>query len=448
MNNDPTYELTMVSELRAEVPEPDNARLATGRALLISKATKPERTRAIHIARPGFLVPALAVTAAAAVAITYALSPGSATSPAKQVSQGRSTTPASVKVNLGGPGAAVQTTADPVTATLTAETDTTAASVLDEAAQASGSGNVQLVNGWPTAPYWHILSQQTNSSCPGQVVTSNSWLGKDGTAVDGTEIAGSQSSDPTSSCAGPTGYYPVGGTPAGVFIGGQLYSWAQFAALPTDPAKLWPLLEADANVGVSPGKGGLDWTYTTVVMALTGDPISPAMRVALYKVMEEFPRVHVTGKYTDSLGRTGTAITFSAPSVGSITDVIDTTTGQVLAQINAVQPVQAGCLRAILGGGKDATCAAAGAAVQVFISAGPANTMPLHIARFVMPSVVGDSFAQAQRKLTQTGIGSASLVGAKVPPGGKMPTGTVTAQSPAAGTMATSETMPILTLRS
>jgi beta-lactam-binding protein with PASTA domain len=65
-----------------------------------------------------------------------------------------------------------------------------------------------------------------------------------------------------------------------------------------------------------------------------------------------------------------------------------------------------------------------------------------------MPSVVGDSFAQAQQKLTQTGIGSASLVGAKVPPGGKMPTGAVIAQSPTAGTMVTSETMPTLTLRS
>jgi hypothetical protein len=94
--NDPAYELTMVSELRAEVPEPDDARLATGRALLISKAAKPERTRAIRITRFALLVPALAVTAAVAVAITYALSPGSASPPARQVAQGRSTTPAPV----------------------------------------------------------------------------------------------------------------------------------------------------------------------------------------------------------------------------------------------------------------------------------------------------------------------------------------------------------------
>jgi hypothetical protein len=95
--------------------------------------------------------------------------------------------------------------------------------VLDEAAQASESGNVPLVNGWPTAPYWHTLSQIANSDCPGQVVTSNNWLGKDGTDVAGNEVAaGPTSSDPTSSCdLSPKGYYPVSGTPAGAFIGGQ-----------------------------------------------------------------------------------------------------------------------------------------------------------------------------------------------------------------------------------
>lgn len=382
-------------------------------------------------------------------AVAVAVSGSFGASPAASTAAGAAVKPA-VRVNLGGPGAAVQTTAAPVTTTLTAETDITAASVLNEAAQASGSRNLQLANGWPTAPYWHVLSQQTDASCPGQVVTNNSWLGKDGTTVDGTEVAGPTSSDPTSSCSvSPTGYYPVGGTPAGVFIGGQLYSWTQFAALPTDPAKLWPILRADANVGVAPGKGGMTWTYTTIVGALTSDPLSPAMRVALYKVMEKFPGVHVTGKYTDSLGRTGTAITLSAPNFGSITDVIDVSTGQVLAQLDAAQPAPPGCVPATPGGEPGATCAVStGAKVEVFISAGPANTMPLHIARFAMPSLVGDSFKQAQRELTQVGIGSASLKGAKAPSGSTVPTGMVIAQSPAAGTMVTSETMPTLTLRS
>jgi PASTA domain len=430
--------------LRAEMERVE----ASPRPDLVRDAHQTQRRRQQARRRAG-LAATGCVAAVAAVATVLALQPG-ASRPSTSAATGSSAQAAApVKVNLGGAGAAVQTTAVLVTATFTAETDTTAASVLDEAALASGSGNVQLVNGWPTAPYWHVLSQQTNASCPGQVITSNSWLGKDGTVVDGTEVAGPKSSDPTSSCSvSPTGYYPVGGTPAGVFIGGQLYSWAQFAALPTDPAKLWPLLEADANVGVAPGKGGVTWTYTTIVGALTSDPLSPAMRVALYKVMEKFPGVHVTGTYTDSLGRTGTAITFSAPNFGSITDVIDASTGQVLAQLDAAQPVPPGCVRATVGGEKGATCVVSGTDVQVFISAGPANTMPLHIARFAMPSIVGDSFKQAQRELTQVGIGSASLKGAKVPPGSTVPTGIVIAQSPAAGTMVTSETVPTLTLRS
>jgi hypothetical protein len=402
-----------------------------------------KRRRLAVLAGAGTTAAIVGVAVAVAVTGSFGASPVASTAAGAAVRS-------AVRVNLGGPGAAVQTTAAPVATTFTAETDITAASVLNEAAQASGSGNVQLVNGWPTAPYWHVLSQQTDASCPGQVVTNNSWLGKNGTTVDGTEVAGPKSSDPTSSCSvSPTGYYPVGAVPAGVFIGGQLYSWTQFAALPTDPAKLWPLLKADANVGVAPGKGGMTWTYSTIVGALTSDPLSPAMRVALYKVMEKFPGVHVTGKYTDSLGRTGTAITFSASNFGSITDVIDVSTGQVLAQLDAAQPAPRGCVPATPGGEPGATCVVStGAEAEVFISAGPANTMPLQIARFAMPSIVGDSFKQAQRELTQAGIGSASLKGATVPSGSTVPTGVVIAQAPAAGTMVTSETMPTLTLRS
>ncbi len=38
-------------------------------------------------------------------------------------------------------------------------------------------------------------------------------------------------------------------------IGGEIYTWAQFAALPTDPAALWPILQDDSTVGVAPDKG-------------------------------------------------------------------------------------------------------------------------------------------------------------------------------------------------
>jgi hypothetical protein len=440
--------------LRAEMGRVE----ASPRAGLVREAHERQRRRQQASRRAG-LAATGCVAVVAAVATVVALQPG-ASRPSTSAAS-RSPAPAArVRVGLGGAGTAVQTTAAPVTATFTAEIDTTAASVLDEAARASGSQNVPLVNGWPAAPYWHVLKQQTSSDCPGQVITTNTWVGEDGTEVTGDKVTGPTSSDWSSSCNDPnTGYSPVVGATAGLNIGGQHYSWTEFAALPTDPAKLWPLLQADAKVGVASGKEDLFLTYYTIVTALTSGPVSPAMRVALFKVMEKFPSVHVTGKYTDSLGRTGTAITYNAPKVAdggplvvggaSFTDVIDARTGQVLAQLDAAQAIPAGCVRATVGGEKGATCAVTGADVQVFISAGPASTTPLHLTRLKMPSVVGDSLPQAERELQQAGFRNGlSLKGATFNPRTRMPaTGTVIAQSPAAGAIVTSITTPTLTLR-
>ena len=433
---------------------------ASPRADLVREAHQSQRRRQQARRRGGR---AATVAAAAAVATVVALQPG-ASPPGTSAAPGASArTAAPATANPGGAADGVQTTAAPVTATLTAETNVTVASVLDKAAQASGSGNLQLVNGWPAAPFWHTLSQTTSSSCPGQVITTNTWIGKDGTEVTGDQIAGPSSSNGTSSCYDPnTGYSPVIGTTAGITFGGQQYSWAQFAALPTDPAKLWPILEADANVGpsgtlpgVAPGTERLETTYWWVVHALIFDPISPAMRKALFEVMGKFPSVHVTGTYTDSLGRTGTAITFTAPPPpkgvnyigGSFTDVIDADTGQVLAQLDAAEPVPDGCVRATVGGVKGADCAVSGADVQVFISAGQASSTPLHTSRIAMPSVVGDSVDQAERELERAGFKGWRLTGENFTPR-TQPAGTVIAQSPAAGTAVSSLTAPVLTLRS
>lgn len=154
-----------------------------------------------------------------------------------------------------------------------------------------------------------------------------------------------------------------------------------------------------------------------------------------------------TRKGTDSLGRTGTGISLTAPNYGSTTVVIDSSTGQVLAEFGAAQPVPPGCVRATVGGSKDATCEVSGASTEVFISAGPASTTPLHITKFAMPSVAGDTLAKAQQVLTQLGIESGSLKGAEATTPGHLPTGTVIAQSPAAGTPVTQEEVPTLTIR-
>jgi hypothetical protein len=62
---------------------------------------------------------------------------------------------------------------------------------------------------------------------------------------------------------------------------------------------------------------------------LVETPASPALREALYDVAANIPGVAVNGDYTDSLGRTGTAL-----RLGQETLVIDPASGQVLAWID------------------------------------------------------------------------------------------------------------------
>jgi hypothetical protein len=344
---------------------------------------------------------------------------------------------------------AIPASARPVSYTFTATTDVTAAYVLDKAAQAAQTaraGSMSLVKGWPNATYWHTLSQSTNSACPGQVETSNTWLAKAGFAIGDNTVAGPKSSDSLSACGdgGAVGLYSIAGQPAGVQIGGRIYTWPAFAALPTDPARLWPIIKADANVGVAPGKGGLTFDFQTIGVLLSSDPVSPAMRQALYKALEKIPGVTVAGTYTDSLGRTGTAL-----RLGSWTFVVDSGDGRVLAQLTGAPPVPPGCVRSSLTGGTRATCQVSGASVTVFITAAPAASAPkvkgFSTASFVMPSVIGDTARQAVLVLTKAGIGSVGYKATATRP--SAPAGVVVSQSPAAGTTVAPGTQANITVK-
>jgi hypothetical protein len=343
--------------------------------------------------------------------------------------------------------ATVRVSAPMVTATFIAATDVTAAYVLGKAAQATQTtlaGSVPLVNGWPNATYWHTLSQSGDSSCPGQVVTSNLWLAKAGYAIGENTMTGPKSSDVLSACGGGAnlGVYPIENEPDGVQIGGQIYSWPQFAALPTDPAKLWPIVEADANVGLGPDKGGLTFDFETIGGALATEPVSPGMQEALYQVLERFPGVTVAGTYTDSLGRTGTAL-----SLGSSTLVVDSGTGQILAALGGAPPVPPGCVRSSLTADPHATCEVGGAGVTVYISAGPAASAPkvkgFSTTPFTMPSIIGDTSSQATHALTKAGFGGFTFKGSPGASGH-----VVVAQSPAAGSAVIPGTLATITLGS
>jgi PASTA domain len=397
------------------------------------------------------IIGATAVAAAAAVAAAVVVPLSSSHSGAQPQADSSAKTTAKApatarpKPSESAP-ATVRVSAPRVTATFTATTDVTAVYVLDKAAQAvraTRAGSVPLVHGWPNATYWHTLTQGSDSACPGQVDTNNLWLAQAGYAIGENTTTGPKSSDSLSACGGGAnlGVYPIEGEPAGVQIGGQIYSWPQFAALPTDPAKLWPIVAADANVGVAPGKGGLTFDFQTIGSLLATDPVAPGMQEALYQVLERIPGVTVAGTYTDSLGRTGTAL-----RLGSSTFVIDSGNGQILAELGGAPPVPPGCVRSSLTGDPHATCEVGGASVTVIISAGPAASAPkvkgFSTTPLVMPSVIGDTARQAMQVLMKAGIGGVEIKGSSAGSGGLVAT-----ESPAAGTTVAHGTQATLTLK-
>lgn len=314
----------------------------------------------------------VAAFAAAAAAATVIALPASAPHPAGSPVASAPAKP-TVTAKPRATGSAGSQAAVPVTYSFTAATaDVTAAYVFRQAAEARPNGNASLVNGWPDALYWHTLTESTSSGCPGQVDVSEIWLGK-----SGSEIVRNQTKHPVRAshgnslqCAGgPTANstYPVGSVPAGPMIGGQIYTWSQFAALPTDPAQLQPILEADSKVGVASEKGEpeMNFLFQTITNLLTQDPVSPAMRKALFELSEKIPGVTVSGQYTDSLGRSGTVLTQS----GSGGIVIDTSNGQVLA---TTQPAGSSTIC----DNNDCHQQPYSASATVFVSAGPTNTEP------------------------------------------------------------------------
>jgi hypothetical protein len=291
-----------------------------------------------------------AVAAAAAVIAVPSASPH----PAGGALAGSSAKPTLKARAQPKPSASGHATGSSMTYSITAvNANVTAAYVFAQAAkgaraaQYTPEGNVPLVDGWPNALYWHTLTESTNTGCPGLVNVSQAWLGETGSEIVSNHNNGSAPAGQSASIACGGGLdstanetYPVGGVPTGPMIGGQIYTWAQFAALPTDPGALWPVLQADSTLGVAPYKGipEQDWLYQTIIMTLEQDPVSPAMRVALLADAEKIPGVTVVGKYTDSLGRTGIALRQGSADI----EVIDTSNGQVLADIQPT-PAHQGC---------------------------------------------------------------------------------------------------------
>jgi RNA polymerase sigma factor (sigma-70 family) len=197
--------------------------------------------------------------------------------------------------------------------------------------------------------------------------------------------------------------FTISGSPEQANFGQKSYTWAQLNALPTNPAKLWTILKADEQLPFTSDpaqpKSGESDLFQSIMNTLTDSPTTPALRKALYEDAAKIPGVTVTGKYTDSLGRTGTAL-----HVGLFTMVIDTSNGQVLSSTVA----SAGSIQVC--GDSGCTMQPTYGSTSVYISVGPAYSAP-KVAGGAAPQNVATSVATASPTSVATspaGTGAAS----------------------------------------
>ena len=191
------------------------------------------------------------------------------------------------------------------------------------------------------------------------VSTDNIWMDASGNGVgEGTDSP----AYPIGAPAGNGG----GQLPAIANIGEKSYTWAQLDALPADPAKLWPIVKADEQLPFSSDpalpKSGQSDLFESIWNLVTSEPVPAPLQKALYEVAAKIPGVTVEGQYTDSLGRTGTAL-----HIGLWTMVVDPDTGQILADMQAAGPPVTVC------GATGCTKQKPFASTSVYITAGWAS---------------------------------------------------------------------------
>jgi len=214
-----------------------------------------------------------------------------------------------------------------------------AATVLRNAGKAAGAQQ----GGWPNAAYWHTTSVYETG---GKIYHRDIWIAHHGNSVLEDD--------------GVFGNMTPNNLGSDVFdVGGTGLTWDQLYALPTDPAKLEPVLQSDIK-GAGPNPTAE--LYTVVGDLLRESPAPPALREALYEIAAGIPGVKLVGHYKDALGRTGTAVERDGETL-----VIDPANGELLADISGNPKTGISC-----GGG----CEEYGAA-YMFVSGGPATSAPV-----------------------------------------------------------------------
>jgi hypothetical protein len=354
--------------LERVVPEPP-LELSAARVMAVTATA----TRATS-ARRRWVIPTMSGLAAAAAATAAVIVVPSAVS--RPAAQHPLAGPSANRLVHAKPGttaaapalpASVPTSAPAVTYSIKrAAASVTVLDVLRKAATAVGS-QANPGTGWPAGAYWH--TEQEVISGGKLVSTDNIWTDAAGAGVgEGTGEPPYPLVNPVTNCtAAPAAATNCGGQVLPAAIGEKSYTWAQLDALPTDPAKLWPIVKADEQLPFSSDpalpKSGQSDLFQSIWNLVTSEPVPAPLQKALYEVAAKIPGVTVDGQYTDSLGRTGTAL-----HIGMWTMVVDPDTGQILAMMQAAGPPVTVC--GATGCTQQQT---AGASTMVYITAGWAS---------------------------------------------------------------------------
>jgi len=319
------------------------------------------------------VIGATAGIAVAAVVAATVIRPVSSTPPkaAPQAGPAPRVTAKAKPKPAADPGAAVALSSMSYTIDTTTS-GTTAATVLDAAATAIGkqAGTAQEPNVDWSKPYFHTVQVAT---CNGGTTTYNVWQTRTDDGV-GQATGGA--------CGGPGagGMYPITAGFADFYgLGNQPLTQSQVDQLPTDPDKLWPLLEGfdgdSLNSDTASPHSNASTLFQSIWNLITSEPLSPAFSKALLEDAAKIPGVTVEGKYTDSLGRTGTTL-----HIGIWTMAIDTATGQILSMTQNAIPGVPIC------GGKvtaHSLCQPGGSSTMVYVSAQPVASVPKEVAAMI-----------------------------------------------------------------
>lgn len=143
------------------------------------------------------------------------------------------------------------------------------------------------------------------------------------------------------------GWWQTGGAVG--YFGNANLTFRQFQALPLDPAQLAAVMRREVRSERFPaGKATDERMFDISTQLLKLDPVTPAVRAAVFRVLATIPGVSLTGPVTDPLGRTGYGITLNEGSRGEPpgtvdeTLVIDPGTGAVLADESVAANLPAG----------------------------------------------------------------------------------------------------------